>query len=581
MATSEQPLNTSLYVGDLAPEVSETLLFDIFNAVGPVASIRVCRDAITKRSLGYAYVNFHNVTDAERALDSMNYSQIANRTCRIMWSQRDPTVRRSGVGNIFIKHLAKSVDHKELFETFSMFGNILSCKVAYSLEGESLGYGFVHFETEQAAQKAIENVNGMIMAGSKVHVAPFIPKSERESADSAIFTNIYVKNIPESFTQEKFEELFSKFGTVTSSMLSYDESGKFRGFGFVNLEKPEAAAAAIKELNEKEFEGKILYVGRAMKKSERLKILRERFEKMKLEKEKMWAGCNLYVKNLAENVDEERLRQEFSPYGEISSARIMVDPAGRSRGFGFVCFTNQEDAGKALQDMGGKVIEKKPLYVGYAQRKDVRVAQLQAQFAHRRKMIQMHPMYPPTPAMYYPGQQPPTRQNFVYSPQTMAPNRRINVPGAPAGVPRGPMTHMYNIPPSAGRMPRGGRANRGRVNPGNKNYPNRAIPRDMNAAPVSMPQDPRSSLLQVLAAASPQDQKQMIGERLFPLIKQLESTRAGKITGMLLEMDNSDLLELLESPQDLEAKVREAVDVLVAHEKSASEGAIGTPVVSA
>ena len=55
------------------------LLFDLFNTVGPVASIRVCRDAMLKRSLGYAYVNFHNQADAERALDTMNYTMIKGR----------------------------------------------------------------------------------------------------------------------------------------------------------------------------------------------------------------------------------------------------------------------------------------------------------------------------------------------------------------------------------------------------------------------------------------------------------------------------------------------------------------------
>merc|ERR1712061_673726 len=65
-----------------------------------------------------------------------------------------------------------------------------------------------------------------------------------------------------------------------------------------------------------------------------------------------------------------------------------------------------------------------------------------------------------------------------------------------------------------------------------------------------------------LAAAPPAVQKQMIGEKLFPAISKFQPALAGKITGMMLEMDNSELLMLLESEQQLKGKVDEAMRVL-------------------
>lgn len=77
----------------------------------------------------------------------------------------------------------------------------------------------------------------------------------------------------------------------------------------------------------------------------------------------------------------------------------------------------------------------------------------------------------------------------------------------------------------------------------------------------------------MLAAAQPAEQKQMLGERLFPVIESMRSQLAGKITGMLLEIDNSELLHMLEHTESLKAKVDEAVAVLQAHQ---AKGAVTT-----
>lgn len=70
----------------------------------------------------------------------------------------------------------------------------------------------------------------------------------------------------------------------------------------------------------------------------------------------------------------------------------------------------------------------------------------------------------------------------------------------------------------------------------------------------------------MLAAAPPHEQRQMLGERLYPLIESQLVALASKITGMLLEIDNSELLHMLESRDSLKAKMDEAVAVLQAHQ---------------
>jgi len=621
----------SLYVGDLAPEVTEAMLFEKFSTAGPVLSIRVCRDMITRRSLGYAYVNFQQPADAERALDTMNFDVLKGRPIRIMWSQRDPSLRRSGVGNVFIKNLDKSIDNKAMYDTFSAFGNILSCKVAQDADGGSKGYGFVHFETEEAAMNAIQKVNGMLLNEKKVFVGRFVPRKEREKElgeKAKKFTNVYIKNFGEDLGDEKLKEVFSKFGKITSYKvvkekdlaqhaegveIMADESGKNKGFGFVSFEDSESAEKAVDELNGVEMFGKTLYVGRAQKKAERQQELKKKFEQLKLERLNRYQGVNLYVKNLDDTIDDERLRKEFAPYGTITSAKVMNEE-GRSKGFGFVCFSSPEEATKAVTEMNGRIIVAKPLYVALAQRKEDRKAHLASQYIQRMagmRMQQMGGMQQMGMGGYFMPTMPQPQRFFTPAqiraqprwPQQQAVPRPGGMPGMGmprgprpgprmAGAPRAPMGQPGPQPmtmmarPGMPPVPMGAQQVRPqqsfKYTPTARNPPAQFHPQVMPGqmvAPGGAPPPQQAVLVQgqepltasMLAAAPPQEQKQMLGERLFPLIQRMFPDLAGKITGMLLEIDNAELVHMLEDQNSLKGKVEEAVAVLQAHQGKAGD----------
>ena len=668
------PHSASLYVGELDPSVTEAMLFELFATMGQVASIRVCRDAVTRRSLGYAYVNYNNSNDGERALEELNYTVIKGKACRIMWSQRDPALRKTGQGNVFIKNLDAAIDNKALHDTFAAFGNILSCKVAQDETGSSKGYGFVHYEAAESATNAIKHVNGMLLNDKKVYVGHHVARKDRESKFEemkANFTNVYVKNIDADVTDDQFRDLFEKYGEVSSSAIARGDDGKSKGFGFVNYVGHEAAAKAVDELNDNDFHGQNLYVGRAQKKHEREEELRRQHEAARVEKASKYQGVNLYVKNLHDDIDDEKLREIFAATGTITSAKVMRDDTrdgeetekddteskeekdeeangteeekkddsasskklGKSKGFGFVCFSNADEATKAVTEFHGKMVYDKPLYVAVAQRKDVRKGQLEASIQARNtiRMQQaaaaagMQQPFSGQPVFYgagQPGFMPPGAANrgVPFNPQQgmMMPGMQAGRPGqqfpmqSQPGARNGPnnmqgfqpgaygmpsalpfmqqgafppqmaqfnqmaqmqaaqfnrgsgargQPGMQGMPPQMGMQGQRGRDNRPQQYPSQNNRGGAmgmnvpqgqmgGFPQGRGGAQGQMPQTmfpqpiPTTTQIEQIAAAPAGQQKQLLGEALFPKISSLQPKLAGKITGMLLEMDNGELIQL-------------------------------------
>ncbi|KAF8740983.1 hypothetical protein HU200_013677 [Digitaria exilis] len=472
----------SLYVGDLAESVDETVLLGVFSQVAPVASVRVCRDTITGVSLGYGYVNFHTRQDVAT----------------------DPYT------------------------------------------GESKGCGFVQYENEESAQDAINGLNGMLAGGSKIFVGLHVRRQNREVK----FTNVYIKNFPTEFTDDDLRQEFAPFGEITSAVVIRHSDGTSKCFGFVNFEKQEYAAEAIKNLNGKSINDKVVHVGRAQKKAERQAELKVQFQQGRDGKVEKPQGINLYLKNLDDSINDEKLKKLFEEFGEITSCKITLDSKGRSKGSGFVSFATTEAGHSAINAMNGKMVENKPLYVGLHQPKGQRRAMLTVYFGH------------PTP-----GQIPPQAAVVFGFPPHLVPGMG---PGTPFVMPQNVqrigarhgamLPQMYRQQQQMTIHPNANQRVRYMLNARNGAYPPK-LPQGFASVMPSVQQDV-SNLTSALASASPEEQQQMLGTKLYPLVEHLEPGQAAKVTGMLLEMDKVEILNLLESPEALRAKVREAMLVL-------------------
>lgn len=154
---------------------------------------------------------------------------------------------------------------------------------------------------------------------------------------------------------------------------------------------------------------------------ERQTELKRKFEQMKQDRITRYQGVNLYVKNLDDGIDDERLRKEFSPFGTITSAKVMME-GGRSKGFGFVCFSSPEEATKAVTEMNGRIVATKPLYVALAQRKEERQAHLTNQYMQRMASVRavpnpvINPYQPAPPSGYFMAAIPQTQNRAAYYP---------------------------------------------------------------------------------------------------------------------------------------------------------------------
>ena len=228
--------------------------------------------------------------------------------------QNKPVVRIPA--QLHIGDLDNRVLEADVYNLLRQFGDVSKIRI---FRGPTSSYAFVGFKEPDTANRVRKELNGYIFKGRHIHVSKITAQRE-------LVANIFVKNFSDSTTVQDLEELFSKFGGVLSCKVCYDDTGKSLGYGFVQFETSEYAEFAIKNMNGKLWQGQELTVQKFVPLNMRIIST---------------PNSNLYVRGFPLHYTEEDLKNIFSSFGVVLSVAVMAD---NGRAYGFVCFSNAEEA---------------------------------------------------------------------------------------------------------------------------------------------------------------------------------------------------------------------------------------------
>lgn len=159
------------------------------------------------------------------------------------------------------------------------------------------------------------------MAGQAI---PWNPTSIKD-AEKKAKNNIYVKNIPDNWTEATLKETFGKYGNVSSAVLMNHANGKFAFVCFQDPNGkdhnygPNVAMKAVEELNGMKIEDKELFVTFAQSQVQRKIQVQKQIINLKTSKKR----CNLLVRGFAENWGEQDIRNVFEQFGKIENIKLL------------------------------------------------------------------------------------------------------------------------------------------------------------------------------------------------------------------------------------------------------------------
>ena len=290
--------------------------------------------------------------------------------------------------NVFVKNLNKTITQQEFDVHFSQYGQILTSSMRYDKNGDSLGYGYVMYETKLEQQQAIKDANNTTFRERVIQVTEFKRKSQRQGSSSDNKCNVYFKQFPSNSDsledlaqlQATMQGMFSQFGTVTSCVVKMDDKLK-KPFGFVAFDNHQSGQAAIDKLHSADpFDcGEPMYVSWAQSKYERKQQLNESAAQNNETK--------IYVRDLKLEITKEQLKEVFDQFGDIKTLSVKIIKMNEEdKKFGMIDFMLKEEATKAITQ-GPDLLEVKAITTNPEQPAYIKIAQSKEERRKYRNML--------------------------------------------------------------------------------------------------------------------------------------------------------------------------------------------------
>jgi RNA recognition motif-containing protein len=284
----KQPIPNQVFVGGMTPETSIQQLTKHFESLklqpaGPPTFFQT-PDGVSK---GCALVPFATPEAQAAAITALSGSKLGEQAL-VARPDRGPRRVRREVNQdgtyLYVGNLDPDVTVTELHELFAPEGKLTYCNISRKRRSErSLGWATVRLNSDEAAQKAQESLNGKTFKERVLTVEPLksIPRparkprvrKEREPRDpnlpalenveqpAADPCVVWVGNLPFTTTEDTLRPLFAESGEVKDVVITRDKRSKeSRGWGTVTFATPEAAAAAVSKLNGTTFEERAMNV---------------------------------------------------------------------------------------------------------------------------------------------------------------------------------------------------------------------------------------------------------------------------------------------------------------------------------